>query len=131
VPPNSAVTMRVLNSTNRNNLARNVATTFGHLGFHVTGFDNDPNPVTGVAEIRYGSKGAASATLVSFYLPGAKLVAKQSSDSEVEVSLGAKFQSVATATQAKKTMTQHHVKQLSAKSRPLAVTPSAAATSNC
>jgi hypothetical protein len=131
VPPSGSVTVHVLNSTDRNNLARNVASTLGHLGFKVADVGNDPNLVTGVAEIRYGSKGGAAAKLVSFYLPGAKLVARQSSDSDVEISLGAKFKSVATATQAKKTMAQQHVKQLPAKSRPLVVTPTPGASGNC
>jgi hypothetical protein len=131
VPATGAVTVHILNSTDRNNLAHKVATAFGHLGFHVADIGNDPNLVTGIAEIRYGTKGGAAATLVSFYLPGAKLVARQSSDSDVEISLGAKFKAVATTAQAKKTMAQRHVRQLPAKSRPLAVTPTPGASANC
>lgn len=128
VPASSAVTVHVLNSTDRNNLARNVASTLGHDGFKVADVGNDPNLVTGVAEIRYGTKGGAAAKLLTFYLPGATLVARQSSDSDVEISLGAKFKSVATTTQAKKTMADQHIKQLPAKAKPLAVTPTPAAS---
>jgi hypothetical protein len=123
VPQPRAVTIQVLNSTDRNNLAHNAATALGKVGFKVAGIGNDPNLVTGVAEIRYGTKGSAAAMLVSFYLPGATLVSKQSSDSGVEVSLGAKFKAVATTTQAKRTMASQHVSQLPAKAGPLAKTP--------
>jgi hypothetical protein len=123
VPQTSAVVLQVLNSTDRNNLAHNVATSLSKVGFHVAGIGNDPNLVTGVAEIRYGSKGSAAATLVSFYLPGATLVAIQRSDSEVEVSLGSKFKSVATTAQAKKTMASRHITQQPAKAGPLVKTP--------
>ncbi len=135
VPQSSAVTLTVLNSTDRNNLAHNVAVSFSKLGFQVAGIGNDSNLVTGVAEIRYGSKGSAAATLVSFYLPGATLVSKQSSDSAVEVSLGAKFKAVATSAQAKRTMESRHVTQSPAHAGRLAKTPTAAplptATKTC
>src|SRR6266496_794706 len=123
VPQPKSVTLNVLNSTDRNNLAHNVGIALGKVGFHVAGFGNDSNLVTGVAEIRYGTKGSAAAMLVSFYLPGATLVAKQSSDSDVEVSQGAKFKAVATTAQAKRTMASRHVTQLPAKAGPLAKTP--------
>lgn len=129
VPQPSAVTIRVLNSTNRSNLAHTVATTMGKVGFKVANIGNDTNTVAGVAEVRYGPKGSAGATLVSFYLPGATLVATQSSDSQVEVSLGTKFKSVATTAQAKQTMASRHVSQMPAKAGPLARVPTSAATS--
>jgi hypothetical protein len=132
VPQTTTVVLQVLNSTDRNNLAHNVATSLSKVGFHVADIGNDPNLVTGVAEIRYGSKGSAAATLVSFYLPGATLVATQSSDSEVVVSLGSKFKSVATPAQAKRIMTSRHITQQPAKAGPLVKTPTPQPTpTNC
>jgi hypothetical protein len=131
VPQAKAVSLDVLNSTNRDGLAHTVATSLGSRGFHVADVGNDSNLVTGVAEIRFGSKGSAGATLVSFYLPGATLVPTQSSDSEVVISLGAKFKAVATTTQAKKAMASQHVTQAPAKNRPLNVTPTPTPSATC
>jgi hypothetical protein len=136
VPQPGAVSVNVLNSTNRAHLARNVATTMGKLGFHVTGYGNDdPNVViNGVGEIRYGTKGVDSASLLAFYLPGAKLVPTSRSDSEVVVSLGSQFKSVATSTQVKQAMASKHVTQLPARPGPLAKTPTpstSATTASC
>jgi hypothetical protein len=52
--------------------------------------------VTGVAEIRFGTKGKSGATLLSYYLPGAKLVNITRADAAVDVVLGQAFKSVAT-----------------------------------
>ncbi|HZE49587.1 MAG TPA: LytR C-terminal domain-containing protein [Jatrophihabitantaceae bacterium] len=135
VPQPSGVSVNVLNSTDRLHLARTVATAMGKVGFHVTGYGNDdPNVVVnGVAEIRYGTKGAQSATLLSFYLPGATLVPTTRTDSQVVVALGTKFKAVATTAQAKKTMASQKVTQLPAKAGHLAATPTPTptATKSC
>jgi ActR/RegA family two-component response regulator len=125
VPPPSAVSVNILNSTDRLHLARSAATAMSRRGFHVTGYGNDdPNVVvTGVAEIRYGSKGAQGATLVSFYLPGATLVPTQRPDSQIVVSLGTKYTSVATTAQAQKAMASQHVTQQPASAGPQVATP--------
>jgi hypothetical protein len=133
VPAPGAVSLNVLNSTNRAHLARTVATTMSKLGFHVASYGNDdPNVVvSGVAEIRYGTAGTQAATLVSFYLPGATLVPTNRADSLVVVSLGTKFTAVRTTAQANKTMASQHVTQLPAKAGRLAVTPTASTTRSC
>jgi len=133
VPQPGAVSVKILNSTNRNGLAKSTSTTLGKLGFHVTAIgDDDPNVVVnGVAEIRYGTKGAASATLLSLYLPDATLVPNQATDSLVTVSLGTKFKAVATAAAAKKTMADKHITQLPAKAGHLAATPTPSTTKTC
>jgi hypothetical protein len=125
VPQPGAVSVKVLNSTDRLHLARDVATAMGKLGFHVAGYGNDdPNVVVnGVAEIRYGTKGAQSATLLGLYLPGATLMPSQAADALVTVSLGTKYKALATADQAKKAMTDQHITQLPAKAGHLAATP--------
>lgn len=133
VPQPGAVTVNVLNSTDRAHLARGVADKLRKLGFHVTGYGNDDPGivVNGVAEIRYGPKGTQAATLLSFYLPGATLVATQRSDSGVVVSLGTKYHAVSTTAEAKQAMEARHVTQLPARAGPLARTPSASASPSC
>lgn len=135
VPPPADVQVQVLNSTNRAHLAHDVASTMQKLGFKITGVGNDEPGVvvSGVAEIRYGPKGSSSATLLSFYLPGATLVPTQRSDSGVVVSLGTKFKSVATTSQAKRSMASQHVTQSAARPNPLGrtPTPSPTATATC
>lgn len=133
VPQPAAVTVNVLNSTDRAHLARNVANRLRTLGFHVTGFGNDDPSIVinGVAEIRYGPKGSQAATLLSFYLPGATLVATQRSDSGVVVSLGTKYRAVSSTAQAKQAMQSKHVTQLPARPGALARTPSATTSTSC
>lgn len=130
VPRPTEVQVQVLNSTTRNHLAHDVASAMQKIGFRITGIGNDDPGVvvSGVAEIRYGPKGSSSATLLSFYLPGATLVPTQRSDSAIVVSLGTKFKSVATTTQAKRTMASQHVTQAPARPRPLGPTPTPTAT---
>jgi hypothetical protein len=133
VPQPAAVTVNVLNSTDRAHLARTVAITLRQRGFHVTGYGNDDPGivVNGVAEIRYGPKGNDAATLLSFYLPGATLVPTQRSDSGVVVSLGTKFHAVSTNANAKLAMQSRHVTQLPARPGPLARTPTATTSTAC
>ncbi len=133
VPAPGAVSVNVLNSTDRAHLARTVATTLRRRGFHVTGYGNDDPGivVNGVAEIRYGPKGNEAATLLSFYLPGATLVPTQRSDSGVVVSLGTKYHAVATTARAKQAMRTKHITQLPARAGPLARTPAASASATC
>ena len=133
VPQPGAVSVRVLNSTERLHLARNVGTAMGKLGFHVTSVGNDDPSVVvnGVAEIRYGAKGAQAATLLTFYLPNATLVPTQATDSVVVVSLGTKYKTLATAAQAKKAMADQHVTELPARANRAAVTPTATTSANC
>lgn len=116
VPLPAAVPVTVLNSTQRNGLARATSETLRKLGFPNPAYDNDQSGlVPGVAEVRYGSKAKAAATLVSFYFPGSTLVPAQKADSGVVVSLGAKFTAVATAAAVKQAMTAAHVTQTPAR----------------
>lgn len=133
VPQPGAVSVSVLNSTERAHLARTAADRLRKLGFHVTGYGNDDPGivVNGVAEIRYGPKGSQAATLLSFYLPGAVLVATQRSDSGVVVSLGTKYHALSSTAQAKQAMKSKHVTQLPARPGALARTPSATTSPSC
>jgi hypothetical protein len=121
LPQPTGVTLQVLNSTNTQGLAAKTKTTLASLGFVVAGVGNDPvgAVIPGVAEIRYGPTGAAAATLVSYYVPGATLVPTASqTTSQVIVSLGSKFTAVRTTAAAKAAMTAAHVSQA-----PVAVKP--------
>jgi LytR cell envelope-related transcriptional attenuator len=132
VPQPASVTVKVLNSTDRLHLARSVSAQMGRLGFHMVAYDNDSSgTVNGVAEIRYGAKSTESATLISLYLPGATLVPTQEADTQIVVSLGTKFKTLATPAQAKAAMTSQHITQQPARPNPAAVTPTASATPSC
>src|SRR4051812_9282856 len=76
LPAPNLVTVQVLNSTDRQGIADKVRSTLVNDGF------NSPDPaandtkkakIPGVAQIRYGSKGANGAKLLHYYFPKAKL----------------------------------------------------------
>ncbi|MBV9592900.1 MAG: LytR C-terminal domain-containing protein [Actinobacteria bacterium] len=119
VPAPSAVSVKVLNSTQKQGLAGATAASLAQLGFMINGpAGNDPTPVAGVADIRYGPTGHSAATLLSFYVPGATLVQDTRKDGSVDLSLGAQFTSLATAADATKAMTAAHVTQQQASGTP-------------
>ncbi|MEP6597975.1 MAG: LytR C-terminal domain-containing protein [Actinomycetota bacterium] len=130
VPQPAGVPVTVLNSTQRNGLARATSESLKKLGFPNPAYDNDPSGlVNGVAEIRYGPRAKAAATLVSFYFPGSSLVPVQRSDTGVIVSLGAKFTGVAGAPVVKQAIAAAHVSQVPAKPVNLAHGPTPRASS--
>jgi hypothetical protein len=93
LPRASQVTLNVFNSTKRVGLAGDTAKIFGVRGFKIGEVKNDPLgvPIVGVAEIRYGPKGEAAATLLSYHLPDAVLVEDGRKGKRVDVSLGRQF----------------------------------------
>jgi LytR cell envelope-related transcriptional attenuator len=125
VPQPASVTLHVLNSTNRTGLARLVATGFSKLGFRVApDVGNDTSgTIAGVAEIRYGPAAGPAARLLSFYLPGAKLVPGQESGGDVTISLGQKFVTISSPAAVKQSMAAAHVSQSPARAGRLVVTP--------
>lgn len=107
LPRPADVHLAVLNSTHRTNLAAHTAERLRNLGFAVDKVANDVgNPVIkGKAHIRYLPSAKASAVLLSYYLPGAKLVrvtpnATTADTPALAVSLGKKFHKPATAADA-------------------------------
>lgn len=97
LPAPSLVTIQVLNATNRTGIADKARSSLVDAGF------NSPDPaandkpkahVPGVAQIRYGAKGADGAKLLHFYLPKAKLVATDAKSATVVVSLGKRYAGV-------------------------------------
>jgi hypothetical protein len=93
LPRASQVTLNIFNSTQRVGLAGDTAKIFGVRGFKIGDVKNDPLgvPIEGVAEIRYGPKGEAAATLVAYHLPNAVLVEDGRKGKKVDVSLGRQF----------------------------------------
>ncbi|HET6209912.1 MAG TPA: LytR C-terminal domain-containing protein [Jatrophihabitans sp.] len=96
LPKPGAVTVTVLNGTNRYQLATQVSTLLKARGFK-TGIPNDaPSPLTGIGQIQYGKAGKAGATLLSYYVPGAALVAETRSDAALTLVIGAAYHALAT-----------------------------------
>jgi hypothetical protein len=98
LPAPGAVTVQVLNSTNRTGIAGKARSALVEAGFKSPAQATNDKAgvhVKGVAEIRYGPAEAKAARLLSFYLPGAKLVANNSAAKTVVVSLGQKYKAVA------------------------------------
>jgi hypothetical protein len=103
LPRPRSVDVLVLNSTQRNGLAASAGKALARVGFTVTGTKNDEPSygghgiIGGVAEIRFAPADRAAATLLSYYLPGAKLVPSHAAGADVLVSLGHRFTRVADA----------------------------------
>jgi len=94
LPKPSAVTVTVLNGADRDGLAGQVTSQFKARGFRTGTPDNAPAVISGVGQIKYGSSTRSAATLVGYYLPGAKLVSG-GSGSTVTVVLGTGFHALA------------------------------------
>jgi hypothetical protein len=100
LPAPNLVTVQVLNSTSRQGIADKVRSTLVNDGFNSpnpAANDQRKTPIHGVAQIRYGPKGRAGAKLLHYYFPKAKLVATRSKSPTVVVSLGERYQGVATS----------------------------------
>jgi hypothetical protein len=94
LPGPARVTLQVLNATHRAGIARKARNTLLSDGFNVPAVaSNDKSKVKilGVAEIRFGPSGRSAAQLVHYYLPGARMVAKQTKGATVVISLGEKY----------------------------------------
>jgi hypothetical protein len=91
------VTVNVYNATDRNGLAAKTAAEVRKRGFKVSTVSNDPldRNVTSAAEVRYGTKGAASSKLVLALVKGSKAVKDKRTDATVDLVLGARFTALA------------------------------------
>lgn len=105
LPEQAAITVQVLNSTKRPNIATKAQDALVTDGFQAparAANDSKVYPgyhgeVKGIAEIRSGPAGIAGAQLVQYYFPGSTLVKTGEKDATVLVSLGAKYHGVASA----------------------------------
>jgi hypothetical protein len=123
LPAAASVTVTVLNSTDKGGLAAQVTGFLAADGFKTGTAANDLTaraPVTGVAEVRYGPKGAAGAKLVSYYVPGSTLVLDTRTDASVDLAIGAKYTAVLAPSDVAKALASAKLSQLPAPS----VTPS-------
>ena len=91
------VTVNIYNTTGRQGLARSTADALRDQGYLIATVSNDPmhRTVPGVAEIRYGTSGAAAAKLAATLVPGAALQRDGRPDSSVDLVLGARFRTIA------------------------------------
>jgi hypothetical protein len=99
LPAPRTIDVEVLNSTNRRGIATAARTAFIAGGFRsprMAGNLKLKRPITTTGQIRYSPAEKSAATLVSYYLPGSKLVATRTTQKRVVVVLGAKYQKLAT-----------------------------------
>lgn len=101
LPAPNLVTVQVLNATKRNGIgskARSALVDDGFLSPAPAGNDKPKTHIPGgVAQIRYGMKGAAGAKLLKFYLPKAHLFRTKSTSATVIVSLGPRYKGIASS----------------------------------
>jgi hypothetical protein len=92
----SQVKLNVYNATQRQGLAKTVAESMHNRGFTIGTIANDPLKarITISADVRYGPKGKAAATLVAGEIPGAKIVADKRKDATVDLVLGNAYKSL-------------------------------------
>lgn len=92
----SQVKLNVYNATQRQGLAKEVAASMHNRGFVIGTIANDPlkAKISISANVRYGPKGKAAATLVTGQVPGAKMVADKRKDATVDLVLGNSYKSL-------------------------------------
>jgi hypothetical protein len=92
----SQVKLNVYNATQRQGLAKAVAASMHNRGFTIATVANDPlkAKISISADVRYGPKGKAAATLVAGEGPGAKIVADKRKDATVDLVLGNAYKSL-------------------------------------
>jgi hypothetical protein len=98
LPAPALITVEVLNATKRNGIGARARTALVSDGFNIpkpAANDRPKVKVPGIAEIRFGPTGRDGATLLHYYLPGARMVPTKSKTATVVVSLGAKYRTIA------------------------------------
>jgi hypothetical protein len=96
LPKPAAVSVTVLNGSNRYHLATEVSTLLKARGFKTGAPSDAPSQLAGIGQIQYGKAGKNGATLLGYYLPGAALVAESRSDAAITLVLGAAYHTLAT-----------------------------------
>lgn len=92
--PYSAITIRVLNATDRAGLASAVATDLTARGFVVESTGNSNKSYSGV-QIAVGAAGLASAYTLAAHLPEARFIYDDREDASLDLYLGASFTAIA------------------------------------
>jgi hypothetical protein len=96
LPKPAAVSVTVLNGSNRYHLATEVSTLLKARGFKTGAPSDAPSQLAGIGQIQYGKAGKNGATLLGYYLPGAALVAESRPDAAITLVLGAAYHALAT-----------------------------------
>jgi hypothetical protein len=102
-----AVRVNVYNATERRGLASSVAKQLRKRGFVIGKVENDPakRSITGIAEVRHSTAGAAPARTVSAQVASFVTVPDQRKDASVDLVLGAGFRTLRTTAAAAAAMT--------------------------
>lgn len=127
LPGPSLVTVQVLNSTNRQGIADKARATLVNDGFNSpdpAGNDKPKVKIPGVAQIRYGNKGKGGAKLLHYYFPKAKLVHTKSKTGTVVVSLGDRYQGVASPSTVSAALQDKNIELRTAAPGPSSASPS-------
>ena len=97
LPKPAKVKVNVYNATATSGLASKTASDLEDRGFRVGKVANDPvgRALPGVAEIRFGPKGAEGAQLLLLYVPGAELVELDRKGRNVDLATGTGFTGLA------------------------------------
>jgi hypothetical protein len=99
LPAPRSIDVEVLNATDRRGIATAARSAFIASGFkspRMAGNLKVKRPITTSGQIRYSPAEKSAATLVSYYLPGSRLVATRTTQKRVVVVLGTKYQKLAT-----------------------------------
>jgi hypothetical protein len=97
LPAARTVTVQVLNGAGRDGLAASIRGQLVSRGFSASSsFATNPTILSTVGEIHYGTRASAAATLLSFYVPGGKLVRVSRADGRIDLVLGTGFKALAT-----------------------------------
>ena len=98
LPAPGQVSLRLLNGTGRDRLARTVADELARRGFRVTHTGNAPRPLVGASRVYYGPGARPAALAVSAHVLGASVVPVPSAArGAVDVVLGSTFVRLRTA----------------------------------
>jgi hypothetical protein len=112
LPAPARITIEVLNATKRNGIGARARTALVSDGFNVPKPAANDKPrvkVRGIADIRFGPTGRDGATLVHYYLPGARLVPTTRKNALVIVSLGAKYRGIASPSSVQAALTRKQI----------------------
>jgi hypothetical protein len=95
LPKPATVTVAVLNGAGRDQLATQVTGLLKARGFRVGTPGDAPSHLTGIGQIQFGVAGKSGATLLSYYLPGAAMVAERRADSAITLVVGTGYHALA------------------------------------
>jgi hypothetical protein len=90
------ISVNVYNATGHGGLARAIGNVLTDRGFNVRDIDNDPESkaIKGVAELRHGPEGLASAKVLLKQFPGAVLVADKREGDTVDLVIGDRYRNI-------------------------------------